>query len=371
MLIFSVSMLFSLLTIQNEAVDKTANTLSANTSSNTNSSSTNTKAKNTTNNTTVSNSSNANLSDLGITPHDFKGFKPGTTSYEVEVPENTKTVNVYAEAQSTNATVTGTGNKTLEKGDNKLEVVATAKDGTKKTYTIHVIRGEKGTRTTEEKEEGLAELKINDNLELSPDFQTNVYEYKLKYIGEDTKLRIETKATNDNYVVEVTGNENLQEGENIITILVSESNGDNVATYQITVNKSLIDEEAIVREAAEKRKQKQMLIIGVVGIVLILIILVSIIKYKRNRDEEERFSRNYFYGNSGEEEEEEDDDEEEEDEVPKALSKKASKKEILYEEEEEEIEKRKKAKEEFLNSFSNKEQEEKSENKQKGKRFKE
>ena len=35
-------------------------------------------------------SSNANLANLGIRPHDFTGFKYGTTSYEVEVPEDTE-----------------------------------------------------------------------------------------------------------------------------------------------------------------------------------------------------------------------------------------------------------------------------------------
>lgn len=375
----SISILFSLLTVQNEAVTQntTSNTKSNQTTTN---ATTNKQTKNntTTNNqtktnTTTSSSSSANLSDLGITPHDFTGFKPNVTTYEVEVPENTKTIEVYAEAQSTKAKVTGIGNKELKKGDNKLDVVVTAQDGTQKTYTIHVIRGEKGTgtTTTEENGEGLAELKINNDLELTPEFKTNVYEYKVSYIGEDTKLNIETKPTSENYIIEVTGNENLQEGENIITILVSDSNGDNVATYQLVVNKSLIDEEAIAREQIEKRKQTQKMIMIGVGVVAFLAILFGMIRYRKNRNREEEFSRDYFYGNY-EEDENDDEEEDDDDEIPKALRENRNKRAFIQEDESDEDREKaekEKLKEEFLKNYSNKTDDDK-ETKQKGKRFK-
>lgn len=297
--------------------------------------------------------SNANLSDLGITPHDFTGFKYGTTYYEVSVPETTTTVEVYAKAQDTKATVTGTGKKNLEEGVNKVEVVVTAEDGTKKTYTINIIRGAKEDKDTnevdvsEENSNGLSELKIND-LALSPEFKTNVYEYNVKYIGEDTKLNIEANPTDENYAVEVVGNNDLQEGENIITILVSENNGDNVATYQVTVNKSLVDEEAIAREEAERKETQQKIIIGVVGgVILIAIIVLIIVRYRRNKNLAEEFSGAYFYDNHN-------DDEDEIEKMPKE-----------------------KLKEKFLNNYSNyeekyevKQKEPKKTGKHKGKRFK-
>ena len=70
-------------------------------------------------------------------------------------------------------------------------------------------------------------------------------------------------------VVDVTGNEELKEGENIITILVSDKDGNNVATYQVTVNKSLVDEEAIAREEAKKQEEfRKKVIIGAVAAVI-------------------------------------------------------------------------------------------------------
>ena len=203
-------------------------------------------------------SSNANLSNLGIRPNDFSGFTPGTTTYNVTVPEDVESVEVYAAAQDSEATILGTGNKTLEYGENALSVVVTAEDGTTKTYTINVTReGEEAEADGEtEVANGLSSITIGD-LQLNPSFQTDVYEYTVKYIGEDTSLNIETVATDPSYVVEIVGNEELKEGENTITILVSDSEGNNVATYQLMVNKSLVDEEALAREEQERQQQEQ------------------------------------------------------------------------------------------------------------------
>ena len=118
----------------------TTNSSNTSTNSKTNSSSNSTSNKtnktNTSSNTTSGSStksSDATLSDLGIKPNDFKGFKSGTTSYKTTVPEDVAEVEVYAKTTSSKATVTGTGKKKLEKGTNKVEVKETAENGTKKT----------------------------------------------------------------------------------------------------------------------------------------------------------------------------------------------------------------------------------------------
>ena len=203
-------------------------------------------------------SSNANLSNLGIRPHDFTGFNPNTTSYSVTVPQDTESVEVYAQVADNGATVSGTGTVSLDEGENVVNVTVTAEDGTTKTYTINITRGEVTEETTEVSSgEGLSKLVIQQIREMTPEFQTNVYEYTVKYIGENTSLPIEVEPTDESYQVEIVGNEDLKEGENLITILVSTSSGENVATYQITVNKSLVDEEALAREQAEKEQRQR------------------------------------------------------------------------------------------------------------------
>ena len=269
-----------------------------------------------------SESSNANLINLGIRPHDFSGFRSATTSYSVTVPADTENVEVYAEAQDSNATVTGTGTVNLQEGENTVNVVVTAEDGTTKTYTITITREtaeDTGENTEIIEGEGLANLSIQ-NIELSPKFETNVYEYTAKYIGEDTSLQIEANPTNEEYQVEIVGNEDLKEGENLITILVSDSDGNNVATYQITVNKSLVDEEALAREQAEQEQRQRMIIGAVIAVVVVIAIIVFvIIRRRRNRAFAEEYSGVPFYGMNKDDDDVNDEDFEE---TPKALKNK-------------------------------------------------
>ena len=267
-------------------------------------------------------SSNANLINLGIRPHDFSGFRSNTTSYSVTVPADTESVEVYAEAQDSNATISGTGTVNLQEGENTINVVVTAEDGTTKTYTIIITR-EAAENTEENTEiiegEGLASLSIQ-NIELSPKFETNVYEYTAKYIGEDTTVQIEANPTNEEYLVEIVGNEDLKEGENLITILVSDSDGNNVATYQITVNKSLVDEEALAREQAEQEQRQRMIIGAVIAVVVVIAIIVFVvIRRRRNRAFAEEYSGVPFYGMNKDDDDVNDEDFEE---TPKALKNK-------------------------------------------------
>ncbi len=282
------------------------------------------ESQNNTTNTTVSTtkSSNTILTSLGIRPYDFTGFKNAVTTYDVTVPSNIQSVEVYATTKDSKATLEGVGTKTLQMGKNVAEVTVIAEDGTKKTFTINIIRGESNTETVENNTntsnvenntEGLKSLSIKDAT-LSPEFQTNTYEYNAKYIGELSSLEFDAKPTNDSYIVEITGNKDLQEGENVITILVSQSNGDNVATYQIIVNKSLVDVEAIARQQAEEENKRKTIIIGaVVAIIALILIIYIIIVKKKDRDYEEEDDDEEEYN------EEEDNDE---DELPKALKSK-------------------------------------------------
>lgn len=302
----------------------------------TNTANTSNNNSNTTNTTGTENdverANNANLSNLGIRPHDFTGFRYGTTNYEVTVPNDVESVEVYASAQASKATLKGTGTKKLEVGKNSFPVEVTAQDGTKKTYTIHVTRegindSEENTNTeepkttdaTDKKEtaEGLSELKIA-NVTLEPVFEPDIYEYTINYTGTEERLEIETKASKETYKVEVTGNYALQEGENLINILVNDAEGKNIATYQLTVNKKAIDEEAEAekKEEAKKEAMKKMLLIGGGVLIVIIIIIIFIIRHRRNK----RYAEEYSVPFSGINGDDIDDyQEEEEIEEPRAL----------------------------------------------------
>lgn len=268
--------------------------------------------------TSTTKSSNANLSNLGIRPNDFSGFKPGTTSYTVTVPNDVSSVQIYASKGQSGQSISGTGNKTLKEGTNTFKVVVTAEDGkTQKTYTLTINREAKSntetpeetententenTETTEntENEEqveentefGLKELSI-EGITLSPEFKTDVYEYTAKLIGEATSLKINTSATDETAKVEITGNENLQEGENTVTILVTNESGEETVAYQIKVTKSLVDEEALAKqkEIEEQEKQRKIILISAVVAAIIIIAIIIIIRHRRNKKLAEEYT---------------------------------------------------------------------------------
>ena len=234
----------------------------------------------------------ATLSNLGIRPNDFTGFTPSKKEYTVTVPNDVETIEVYANKGQSAQTITGTGEKTLQVGENRFEVNVTAEDGkTKATYVVTVNR-EEVTENEEEEEPvdlenpeefGLTELKI-EGITLDPEFSTNIYEYTAKLKDDKSMLEIETVASEENAKIEITGNENLQNGENTITILVTNEAGDKTAAYQITVDKDVVDEEALTQQANIEKLEKQrttILIGGSVVLVILIIIAVIIIRNRR------------------------------------------------------------------------------------------
>ena len=161
-------------------------------------------------------STNANLSDLGITPNDFKGFKPTTLNYSVTVPNDVDKVNVYAKVQDSKAKITsGIGAHNLDEGDNSIQIVVTAESGDTQTYTINVTR----EKTTNDNQKTTpAENKISDlkKLEikgytLTPSFSADIYEYKLELKDDITSLDVLAEGANDKVDIEIVGNTDLKE----------------------------------------------------------------------------------------------------------------------------------------------------------------
>lgn len=220
--------------------------------------------------TTPTKDSNANLSNLGIRPNDFSGFKPWILTYTVNVPNDVSSIEVYAKAKSQKTTVSGTGKKTLKEGKNNFPVTVTAENGTKKTYTISVTRatideGEVPPNVIDEEEVppieeqpqgiGLATLEI-EGYELDKEFATDVYEYKVMLDKEiilsdleEIKESIKATANNENVVVEMTA-EVTEDGKNLITIVVKDEERE-YAKYIITFE--------------EKEKEEQQEVLGLVS----------------------------------------------------------------------------------------------------------
>ena len=262
------------------------------------------------------NASDATLTNLGIRPkeYDFTGFRTGTLSYNASVPNDVDKITIYATAKSDKATITGIGSKTLKVGANRCEIMVTSENKkATKTYVINVTRKEKEEKPEEDEDETEAEdknttetttsneEKLSDGLKnilvkgynLEPSFSQDVHSYKINIPSSNGKLEIDTETTGDNIEVEVAGNEELRQGENIITILVHDTKDDSTLTYQITANveKYLSAENSVIVESEQKDKMKTWIIIGIISAIIIFIIILFIRKYKR--ENEEYFDEDY------------------------------------------------------------------------------
>lgn len=261
----------------------------------------------------TSKSNVATLSNLGITPNDFTGFSAGKTSYEVTVPNEVENITVYANKGQSGQKISGTGNKTLKEGLNTFNITVTAEDGkTTKTYTLNITRKESSsseqkeeiTENTEETEKtfGLSDLKI-DGVELKPEFKIDVYEYTVVLTEDKDKLDIITNPTLQDSKIEITGNENLKEGENTITIIVTDATGEKTATYQVIVNKTLAKESKTENINIKNLSKKQIFIIAVVIVALIIIIIIVAAVKKANKEEYEYYNGEIPYVNLSNEDE--------------------------------------------------------------------
>ena len=67
-------------------------------------------------------------------------FAADTTDYSLIVDNDVTGIDVSASAADTNASVSGRGSHELSVGDNTINIVVTAEDGTTRTYTINVVR---------------------------------------------------------------------------------------------------------------------------------------------------------------------------------------------------------------------------------------
>lgn len=219
-----------------------------------------TNNKPTNNNTqTVTKSSNSKLEKLEIaegtiTPE----FSSSVKEYSISVPNEVTKLSISATADSSKATVRITGNEELVVGENEIEVIVTAEDGSKTTYTILATRKQAELSLKE-----LSVYYIDDNsekvlLKLDPQFSFDVYEYKItdKLPHHVKELIIEANANRENATIQILGNEELKTGENTITVkttITDEAGLEEKKTYTVKVQK---EEEPVVVALSPLQKIK-------------------------------------------------------------------------------------------------------------------
>lgn len=266
--------------------------------------------------TTTTKSSNNYLSSLKISEGKLNPeFNFRTYKYTVDVGEETNSIKITAGAEHNKAKVSGTGTKTLKPGKNKFNVTVKAEDGKERTYTITV------NKPSEEEKILLKSLKLQGvNLEeekvelsYSPEFSSEVYEYSVNVANDITKIDVEAIASKEDYTVEITGNEELKEGENIITILVKAKDSDKVTTYKIKVIKeeaveavATLDETPNTGEELKDNNIIKIVIVTFTALVAIAGIVFAVIEYNYSKKHPKEKMGKIPYSNIGFKDEETD-----------------------------------------------------------------
>ena len=141
-------------------------------------------------------------------------FSSDVTEYSLTVGADVESLDIEAVAEDDASKVKITGNDNLLMGENTVEITVTAEDGTVRTYSINVTKGEENPL-------GLSELKI-EGYSLNPEFSTDIHEYILDIADTSvTSLNVQAVANIENAEVEIVGNTELKLGEILLLYLSS------------------------------------------------------------------------------------------------------------------------------------------------------
>jgi len=175
-------------------------------------------------------SSNANLSSLSVSNASIN-FNKDTTNYSVKVGSDVTSINVSATAEDSGAKISGTGSKSLNYGDNKINVVVTAPSGDKKTYTITVTREDNRSKNN-----NLSSIKLSTGT-LSPSFSSGRTTYNVSVPFEVSSINVTATAEDNKAKVSISGGSSLKAGKvTNVTIKVTAENG-SVKTYIVKVTR--------------------------------------------------------------------------------------------------------------------------------------
>lgn len=236
-------------------------------------------------------------------------FNRSQTSYILSFPydfdyKTLEKISINAVKEDTKEKIEGTGVKAVKVGTNVYNLMVTAENGETRTYAIKLIKPE----ISEDKNMRLATLKLtyidesgkSVELPLDKTFNAETFEYSLNVESIVKSIKIDTTLPegSEGIKVSVSGNEDLQDGENVITITLFNEHDDTEnpkkTIYTIKVNKAAaVTAETAIMQPAEKTPEKKVnfkLIIGIIlGIILLLImilIILLIVSKKQSKDNE-------------------------------------------------------------------------------------
>ena len=179
-------------------------------------------------------------------------FSPDIKDYYFIADLDTNNLEVTAIPEASNANVQISGNQGLKEGLNKILIEVTSKDNTSKSvYTINVTK----TSDKEAANSNLETLAI-ENVMLEPIFDVNILNYKANVPNSTENLNVFAVPENINGKVEITGKDNLIEGDNLVKVRVTAPNGYSYKDYIVNVHRRTQEEDKIFEEEQNANSEK-------------------------------------------------------------------------------------------------------------------
>lgn len=231
-------------------------------------------------------SSNNYLSSITLNAGNLSPeFYRETFEYTVEnLPEDITELEINATAEDERAHISGLGVVSLNPGENRIQIEVTAENENVREYVLIVNRKqdlvESDLRLTT-----LEISQINKNGEFSTleiPFDKETFEYDVEVDNDIVDLDVNPTVEREGIIVETTGEKNLKDGENIVSITLTAQNDENIQTnYVVKVNrKSGMEVSANVGQEDETWK---IVVIGISLLILVIEIIAYIWMRKRNR----------------------------------------------------------------------------------------
>lgn len=216
--------------------------------------------------------SNNNLASLNIAGYNID-FSKDKTSYQLTVEYDVTSIAISASAEDSKANISGIGTKELNLYSNAFNIVVTAENGSRKTYTIEVIRKDIAGNIKElATDNTLSSITIADyNINFNPE----IMEYTI-LLTDAVMPEINAIANDSNATVTINNSESIKTGNNIIEISVIAENG---AEQIYKINAIYLDEveETAAPDTEVKEELNIWLVIAIIEIILILGIITTVL----------------------------------------------------------------------------------------------